>query len=60
MYYPILAVYTGAQLSTLSSVASTFGNSQLILSAVGGRVYQIEIDDYWGYGGNYTFTLSPY
>jgi len=59
--YPILAVYTGTQLSTLSSVAGTRGNSYYALvsfSAVSGLTYQIALDDYWGYGGNYTLTLS--
>jgi hypothetical protein len=62
-YYPILAVYTGTQLSTLSAVTSAQGSAygaQVSFSAVRGQTYQIVLDDSNGYGGIYTLNLSPF
>jgi hypothetical protein len=62
VYYPILAVYTGLQLSSLSRVTDTVGNDYYAgytLSASAGKIYQIEIDDYEGYGGPYTLSIAP-
>jgi len=60
--YPILAIYTGTQLSSLSRVTDRVpGNyyASYTLSAVAGQTYQIEIDDYSGNGGAYTLSIAP-
>jgi hypothetical protein len=62
VYNPILAVYTGSQLSSLSEVTDTVSFSvgaSYTISAVAGTTYQIEIDDYFGQGGAYTLTIAP-
>jgi hypothetical protein len=62
VYYPILSLYTGTQLSSLSKVANNMGysyNSSYSFSAVAGQIYQIEVDDYYGNGGPYTLSIVP-
>jgi len=62
VYYPIVALYTGTQLSALTTVADVVGSSYYAaytLSAVAGQIYQIEIDDYSGIGGAYTLSIGP-
>lgn len=61
VYNPILAIYTGSQLSSLSTVTDTVGflSASYTVSAVAGTIYQIEIDDYSGQGGAYTLTIAP-
>jgi hypothetical protein len=62
VYYPILAIYTGAQLSSLSKVTDTVPGgyyASYTISAVAGQTYQIEIDDYEGNGGAYTLSIAP-
>ena len=62
VYYPILAIYTGAQLSSLSKVTDTVPggyHASYTLGAVAGQTYQIEIDDYYGNGGSYTLSIAP-
>lgn len=61
-YYPILAIYTGTQLSSLSTVTDTVGSgfyAGYTINAASGQTYQIEIDDYYGYGGSYTLSIAP-
>ena len=60
--HPILAIYTGAQLSSLSQETDTVSGgyyANYTISAVAGYTYQIEIDDYSGYGGTYTLSIAP-
>jgi hypothetical protein len=62
VYIPVLAIYTGTQLSTLSLLTNTtsYGsNATCSLDATEGQTYQIEIDDYSGNGGFYTFSIAP-
>ena len=62
VYYPILAIYTGSQLSSLSKVTDTFPGgyyASYAISAVAGQTYQIEIDDDGGNGGTYTLSIAP-
>jgi len=62
VYYPILAIYTGSQLSSLSSVTDTIGSDDYAgytISAVAGTAYQIEVDDYEENGGAYTLNIAP-
>jgi hypothetical protein len=60
-YNPILAIYTGSQLSSLSSLTDIIGyfSAAYTISAVAGTTYQIEIDDYDGQGGAYTLSIAP-
>jgi hypothetical protein len=61
VYYPILAIYTGSQLSSLSTVLDLVGSGYFIhytFNAVAGQTYQIEIDDYFGIGSNYTLSIA--
>jgi hypothetical protein len=61
VYYPILAVYTGTQLSSLASIASGRGSSyylQTSFSATNGQTYQIAVDDYNGNGSSYNLSIS--
>jgi serine protease len=60
--YPILAVYTGTQLSTLSTVTDIVGDDRCAadtINAATGQTYQIEIDDNDGNGGNYSLRIAP-
>ena len=62
--YPVLAVFTGSQLSSLSLVNSGFfyKSGSLNINATGGQIYQIGIDDQWassGGGGAYTLGIAP-
>ncbi|HTV40378.1 MAG TPA: hypothetical protein VMF08_07375 [Candidatus Sulfotelmatobacter sp.] len=62
VYNPILAIYTGSQLSSLSTVTDTLGYNYYAgytLNATAGQTYQIEIDDYEGNGGPYTLNIAP-
>jgi len=62
VYYPILAIYTGTQLSSLSKVTDTVPggyHASYTLGAIAGQTYQIEIDDYSGNGGAYTLSIVP-
>ncbi len=62
VYYPVLAIYTGDQLSGLSTVADLLGNNYYVsypLNATAGQTYQIEVDDYYGNGGPYTLSIAP-
>ena len=66
VYYPILAIYTGSQLSSLLTVTDTVGGfggsgyyAGYTINAVSGQTYQIEIDDYNSYGGSYTLSIAP-
>lgn len=62
VYYPILAIYTGTQLSSLSKVVDSLGSGYYLpctLNATGGQTYQLEVDDYSGIGGPYTLTIAP-
>jgi hypothetical protein len=62
VYYPILAIYTGTQLSSLSKVTDTVPggyHASYTLGSVAGQTYQIEIDDYYGNGGSYTLSIAP-
>jgi hypothetical protein len=61
-YNPILAIYTGTQLSTLATVTNVTGDSHYAdytLDATAGQTYQIEVDDYYHQGGAYTLTIAP-
>jgi len=60
VYYPILAIYTGSQLSSLSNVINImgYGNANCEFSAVAGKAYQIEVDDFYGNGGTYTLSIG--
>jgi hypothetical protein len=61
--YPILAIYTGSQISDLSPIADIEGyhHADCTISADVGTTYQIEIDDYdyHGNGGSYTLSIAP-
>jgi hypothetical protein len=62
--YPILAVFTGSQLSNLSLVDCDwfYKSGSLEISVTGGQIYQIGIDDQWassGGGGVYTLSIAP-
>jgi hypothetical protein len=60
--YPILAVYTGTQLSTLSTVTDIVGDDRCAadtINAATGQTYQIEIDDNDGNGSNYSLRIAP-
>jgi hypothetical protein len=62
MYYPILAIYTGTQLTNLTKVADVIGlgySATTTLNATAGTAYQIEVDDYYGYGGAYSLAITP-
>jgi hypothetical protein len=61
VFYPILAVYTGTQVSGLSSVTSAVGfnySTGLSFHATAGQTYQIAIDDYSDAGGPFTLTVA--
>lgn len=61
-YNPVLAIYTGSQLSSLSTASDVFGSgyyAQYTISAVAGQTYQILIDDYYYTGGSYTLSIVP-
>ena len=62
VYYPILAIYTGTQLSSLSKVADVIGSNYHATNGMNGtvgQIYQIEVDDYSGAGGPYTLKIVP-
>ena len=62
VYYPILGIYTGNQLSSLSTVADLYGYgyyTSYTLNATAGQTYQIEVDDFYGAGGPYTLSIAP-
>jgi len=63
VYYPILAIYTGAQLTSLSKVTEQISAGVhyvgYTIGAVAGQTYQIEIDDEYGNGGTYNLSISP-
>jgi hypothetical protein len=62
VYYPILSLYIGTQLSSLSTVANRIGTSyyaSYAFTGAAGQDYQIEIDDYYGVGGPYTLSIVP-
>ncbi len=60
---PILAIYTGTQLSSLAQIADVWSYSyhaSYTLSATAGEIYQIEIDTRaWQNGGPYTLSITP-
>ena len=61
-YYPVIAVFTGSQLSTLSLVQNAFGQGDYTgcsFTTVAGKIYQIGIDDGGGNGGTYTLSIAP-
>ena len=60
--YPVIAVFTGTQLSTLLLVNYDFYYyyyAGLSISATEGQTYQIAIDDENESGGTYTLTIAP-
>ena len=60
---PILAVYTGGDFSWLSEVSTVVGygsTAQLALSSRAGWTYEICLDDAYGSGGVFTFSIAPW
>ncbi len=57
---PIIAVYTGNAVGALTPVASKVVgfDSTLKFPAIGGRTYQIAVDDYYGYTGEFEIRLA--
>jgi hypothetical protein len=61
-YYPILAIYSGTQLSNLSAVTDIVGDGRCAadtINAATGQTYQIEIDDSDENGGDYSLSIVP-
>jgi hypothetical protein len=62
VYRPILAAYTGAQLSSLTQITDIIGvgyHASYIITVAVGESFQIEIDDYRQIGGAYTLRIAP-
>jgi len=57
-FSPVIAIYTGAAVSALSPVASTFFATQLDFTAVGGVPYAIAFDGFGGGIGDIRFTMG--
>jgi tetratricopeptide (TPR) repeat protein len=57
----ILAIYSSAQLPSLSLIADVEGYPQAhyTINAVTGQTFQIEVDDDNGYGSAYTLSIAP-
>ena len=59
---PILAIYTGLNLSSLTEkmvVTGSTYDASFAINAVAGQAYQIEVDDYQDIGGPYTLSIAP-
>jgi hypothetical protein len=59
---PILAIYTGTDLSSLTGIMNVSGynyHANLAIDAVAGQAYQIEVDDVQNIGGPYTLSIAP-
>jgi hypothetical protein len=59
---PILAIYTGANLSSLTGIMDVTGynyHASFAIDAVAGQAYQIEVDDYQDIGGPYNLSIAP-
>ncbi len=57
-FYPIIAVYTGNSLASLTPVAGAQG-FELTFNAVAGTTYQIAVDSRYGSSGNIILKFEP-
>jgi hypothetical protein len=61
VFYPILALYTGTQITSLSTITDVVGSGNYAshtLNASAGDSFQIEVDDDLGNGGAYTLSIA--